>query len=192
MNFLTTASRFVSGLALLVALAGILLYSDRNQRSSSKSTTPVTGKTYKIGIAYFAPEEGNDLCIRGVIDGLREQGFVEGQNLTILKAHAQAEISNIPAIMQNFDSQALDLIVPLSTPCLTAACNIVKKTPITFVYVYDPIAAGAGKSSTDHLPNVTGVGSFPELAETFEVIRQLGPRRPERRHLVQQLRSELT
>ena len=78
-------------------------------------------------------------------------------------------------MMQNFDSQGLDLIVPMSTPCLTAACNVVKKTPMTFVYVYDPIAAGAGKSWTDHRPNVTGVGSFPEIGETFDVIQELVP-----------------
>ncbi len=136
---------------------------------------PGPGRIYRIGLAYFAPEEGADLCVQGVLDGLRDQGFLEGRNLVVLKAHAQAEISNIPAMLQNFDAQDLDLIIPLSTPCLAAACNVVKKKPVTFVYVYDPIAAGAGKSFTDHLPHVTGVGSFPELDETFAVIRQLVP-----------------
>ena len=63
----------------------------------------------------------------------------------------------------------------MTTPCLTGACSVVKKTPVVFTYVYDPIAAGAGKTPTDHLPNVTGVGSFPPVAETIDVIQQLVP-----------------
>jgi putative ABC transport system substrate-binding protein len=170
----TAARRFGIGAVMIGSLTALLLYSDRGHRPArAPSSTPT--KMYRIGIAYFAPEEGNDLCIQGLLAGLRSEGFVEGKNLEVLKSHAQAEIGNIPAMMQNFDSQGLDLIVPMSTPCLTAACNVVKKTPITFVYVYDPIAAGAGKSWTDHRPNVTGVGSFPEIGETFEVIQELVP-----------------
>jgi ABC-type uncharacterized transport system substrate-binding protein len=41
--------------------------------------------------------------------------------------------------------------------------------------VYDPIAAGAGKSRTDHLPHVTGVGSFPPVQDTVDTIQRLVP-----------------
>src|SRR5207245_2514720 len=69
----------------------------------------------------------------------------------------------------------LDLIIPMTTPCLTAACATVKDTPVVFTYVYDPIAAGAGASFTDHNPNVTGVGSFPPVEETVQMIQRLVP-----------------
>ena len=44
-----------------------------------------------------------------------------------------------------------------------------------FTYVYDPIAAGAGKSRTDHLPRVTGVGSLPPVEDTVDTIKRLVP-----------------
>jgi putative ABC transport system substrate-binding protein len=44
-----------------------------------------------------------------------------------------------------------------------------------FTYVYDPIAAGAGKSPTDHMPHVTGVGSFPPVQDTVDTIQRLVP-----------------
>jgi ABC-type uncharacterized transport system substrate-binding protein len=113
--------------------------------------------------------------MQGLLDGLRDLGFVEGKNLEVRKAHAQGEIANIPSVLQNYDNQDLDVIVPMTTPCLTAACSTVKKTPVVFTYVYDPIAAGAGTSFTDHLPNVTGVGSFPPVEETIDVIQRLVP-----------------
>src|SRR5439155_10365425 len=62
------------------------------------------------------------------------------------------------------------------TPCLTGACAVVKQTPVVFTYVYDPLAAGAGKSFTEHLPNVTGIGSFPPIADMVEMIRKLVPK----------------
>ncbi len=175
MSIKQLTSRLLLGSALIALTAGILLYSDRNQRRAASTGTASSGRTYQIGIVYFAPEEGADVCMKGLMDALAEQGFVEGRNLVVKRAHAQAEIANIPAILLNYDSQNLDLIVPLTTPCLAASCNMVKKTPVTFTYVYDPIAAGAGKSWTDHLPHVTGVGSFPPLEDTFAVLKQLVP-----------------
>jgi ABC-type uncharacterized transport system substrate-binding protein len=132
-------------------------------------------RTYRLGLAYFAPEEGADICMKGLLDGLAAAGIREGKNLEVLRAHAQSEISNIPSMLQNFEGQHLDLIVPLTTPCLSSACSTVKKTPVVFTYVYDPVAAGAGKTLADHLPNITGVGSFPPVPETIDLIQRLVP-----------------
>ncbi len=141
----------------------------------SARALPAPERTYRLGLASFAPEEGADICAKGLLDGLAVAGFREGKNLEVLRSHAQGEISNIPSMLQNFEGQRLDLIVPLTTPCLAAACSMVKKTPVVFTYVYDPVAAGAGKTLADHLPNLTGVGSFPPVAETIDLIQRLVP-----------------
>jgi len=149
-------------LASTVALAGCT------------TPAPVTSG-YKLGVVYFAPEEGNDLCLKGLFDGLKAEGIEEGKNLVVLKSHAQAEIANIPMLIQNYDSQDVNAIVTLTTPVLTAASTMAKKKPVIFTYVYDPIAAGAGKTRTDHHPNITGVGSFPPVEDTIDVIQKLIP-----------------
>ena len=159
---------------LTISIVGLLLLGRCGNRGEGPSRSS-SGPVYKVGVVYFAPEESADLCMKGLFDGLRELGFEEGKNLEVQKAHAQGEIINIPALMQNYDSQNMDLIVTLTTPCLTAACFSVRRTPVVFMYVYDPIAAGAGKSRTDHLPHVTGVGSFPPLEDTIDVIQELVP-----------------
>ena len=43
-----------------------------------KSSGPVM--EHKIGLVYFAPEEGADMCMKGLFDGLKEQGIEEGVN----------------------------------------------------------------------------------------------------------------
>ena len=133
------------------------------------------GRKFKIGLGFFAPEPGADMCMKGLFDGLKQRGFVDGQNLTVTKAHANGEIPNITSIMQNFDNSDVDVIVPMTTPCLTAACATVKHKPVVFTYVYDPIAAGAGKTMKDHQANVTGVGSFPPVEDTIKVMQELVP-----------------
>ena len=137
--------------------------------------TPQPGRLYKIGLAYFAPEAGNDACIQGIFDGLRELGFAEGKNLEVRRSHAQAEIVNISALLQNFDSSDVDVILPMSTPVISGACGLVKHKPVVFTYCSDPVAAGAGKSFTNHLPFVTGIGSFPPVQDMVDVIRQAMP-----------------
>jgi putative ABC transport system substrate-binding protein len=130
----------------------------------------------RIGLVYFAPEEGADLCMKGLFDGLKDQGLEKGRNLEVLSSHAQGEIENIPMLIQNYVSQGVDLIVTMTTPCLTAACSIARNSRVVFTYVYDPVAAGAGSSFTSHLPNITGVGSFPPVEATVDLIQKLVPK----------------
>ena len=130
---------------------------------------------HTIGLVYFAPEEGADTCMKGLFDGLKEQGIQEGVNLEVRKSHPHAEIANIPMLIQNYDSSDVDVIVTMTTPVLTAAAFAARTKPVVFTYVYDPIAAGAGKSRTDHLPHVTGVSSFPPVQDTVDTIQKLVP-----------------
>jgi ABC-type uncharacterized transport system substrate-binding protein len=137
----------------------------------------VADRQYRMGLAYFAPEQGAETAMRGLFEGLSSLGYVESRNLEVRRAHAQGEIANIPVILQNFDGQAdLDLIMTMTTPCLAGACAIVRNRPLVFMYVFDPIAAGAGRSATDHLPGVTGVGSFPPIEETESLLREMFPK----------------
>ena len=63
----------------------------------------------------------------------------------------------------------------MSTPVISASCGMVKRKPVVFTYCSDPVAAGAGKSFTDHLPGVTGIGSFPPVADMVEFIHRIMP-----------------
>jgi ABC-type uncharacterized transport system substrate-binding protein len=166
--------RLLLGFSLILTASAVLLLSDTSgRRDPERGVTPA--RTFRIGLAYFAPDPGAESCMRGLFDGLRVFGFVEGRNLEVVRVHAQGEIANIPPMLQALDAQRLDLIVPMTTPCLTGACAVVKNSPLVFTYVYDPVAAGAGKSFTEHLPNITGIGSFPPVADTVAMIRKLVP-----------------
>lgn len=133
------------------------------------------GRAYTIGFASFAPEPSLDACQRGVLEGLKEFGFAEGENLTVRRTHAQGEMINIPQMIQNMDATEVQAIVTFSTPVLQTALSMAKRKPVVFTYVTDPLAAGAGKSYEDHLPHLTGIGSLPPIDDTVRIIRRTLP-----------------
>ena len=170
------------GLGLIALFSAILLLSDLGHRKTASAYSPGTSsqshtnrRTVKAAIVYFARSVGTDLCVQGLIDGLKSSGFEEGKNLEVRLADAQGEMMNIPAILQNYDSSDVDLIMTISTPCLAGACNNVRHKPVVFTCVSDPIAAGAGTSKKDHLPFVTGVGSFPPVSHSLDLMQKLVP-----------------
>ena len=180
-----TLKRLALGISLIGLAAAVLLVFDWQHRRpvirgsapafSGKLLRPEAGRTYRIGIAYYAPEQGCETAAKGLLEGLREFGYIEGRNLVVRRVSAQAEMAAIPSVIQALDNSDVDVIVPFTTPVLIAAARLAKHKPVVFTYVTDPIAAGIGKSWTNHLPNVTGVGSFPPLAETLDFMRRLIP-----------------
>ena len=164
-------NRFVIGW-IMVGVMGLLL---AGCKSENPQTQTADSRVYKVAFASFGPDAAADNAITGYLDALNDEGFKEGQNLQVLRKHGFGEIGQLPQIMQSLEAQNLDLIVPMSTPGLAAAFGTIKKTPMVFVYTYDPIGAGAGKDFNDHLPLVTGVESFPPIEETMNVIRELVP-----------------
>jgi putative tryptophan/tyrosine transport system substrate-binding protein len=175
----TALKRLAMGFGLIALFSAILLLSDLGHRrtasASARSQAGANGRRVTAAIVYYARSVGTDLCVQGLIDGLRASGFEEGKNLEVRRADAQGEMMNIPAILQNYDSSDVDLIMTISTPCLSGACNNVKHKPVVFTCVSDPIAAGAGKSHADHLPFVTGVGSFPPVSHVLDMMQKLVP-----------------
>jgi ABC-type uncharacterized transport system substrate-binding protein len=175
---------FFRGIAALFIVSAILLISDlqnRNRKSIVRRTVDpgqseaVAGRKYSMGLCYFAPEASHDELLSGLWLRLKELGFVRDSNLLVKESHSNAEIGNIAPILLNMDNQNLDLIMVTSTPCVTASLATIEKHRIAFTYCSDPIAAGAGKSYTDHLPGITGIGSYPPVEKTIQFILETVP-----------------
>jgi len=179
------AKKIANCIIALVITGGILLISDLQNRTGreegdTRFTTnaeyhAVPGRTYKIGMTYFGPDATFEMAMQGVWDGLKDLGFVKDSNLIVIAQHANGEIGNLQPIHLNMDNLDLDLILVTSTPGISAAVATVKKHLVVFTMTYTPLEAGAGKSYTDHLPNMTGVGSFPPVEKTFDFIREVFP-----------------
>ncbi|MEI7435952.1 MAG: ABC transporter substrate-binding protein [bacterium] len=163
------------GMVLAIGVAVMLVIGASGCGRKSAAVKNGGERVYRVAFASFGPDEAADKAIEGYIDGLRAEGFVAGRNLEVIQRHAAGEIATLPLLMQALENDGVDLIVPMTTPGVAAACAKIKRTPIVFVYTYDPIAAGAGTDFNHHLPNVTGVASFPPISKTMAAIRELVP-----------------
>jgi ABC-type uncharacterized transport system substrate-binding protein len=81
----------------------------------------------------------------------------------------------LSALVDAAITEGTDLLMTLSTPTLQAAIARGRGKPIVFTFCASGIAAGAGTSDTDHLPNVTGVPSASPYAELLGLARESIP-----------------
>lgn len=134
----------------------------------------------KVGVVQFALEPNVEICKTGILGALKSEGYVPGKNIEIIYKNAQADFSNINSIMQDLIRRDVDIIVPLSTPCVQSAVQNVggrKKPVVCFTYIYDPYKIGAATSPTEHLRNMTGVSCFPPVEKMLDLIKEVFPNR---------------
>ncbi len=165
--------RLTMGLALIALLSSILLVSDlTHRRTASAANAGAGARKFKAAIVYYAHSVSNEYCVNGLLDGLKANGLEEGKNLEIVRADAQGEMINIPAILQNYDSSDVDLIMTISTPCLAGACSNVKVSHmLEFMQKLVP-----GLRAVGTMYNPAEANSVKEQAVAREVFQKRGIR----------------
>jgi putative ABC transport system substrate-binding protein len=113
----------------------------------------------------------------GLIDELKNNGFIVGENLKIIEQDAQGNVSIATQIAKRFVSLKPDAIVAISTPSAQTVVNAAKdsKIPIIISSVTDPVAAGIVKDITVAQENITGAIDAPAIKEEIELIKAIMP-----------------
>jgi len=132
---------------------------------------------YVIGISQFAQHGSLDNCREGFIEGLRQEGIVEGINLTLDYQNAEADTSIVNQIAQMFVSMKADMICAIATPSAQSAYNAAKETdiPTIFTAVTDPVAAGLASEDGTPVGEVTGTSDKLPVEAQLKMIREILP-----------------
>ncbi|WP_028321801.1 ABC transporter substrate-binding protein [Desulfatiglans anilini] len=141
----------------------------------ARPAAPEPGRSYHIGLSHFVPAPIFDMAIKGFKDGMRDLGFVEGDNLILSVQHANGDMSFLNQTTADLLLQRPDVLVVMTTACLSSAIAQTEDTNIVFGIVSAPLEGGAGKSFDDHLPNVTGIVQLMPAEELFVWARRLFP-----------------
>lgn len=142
--------------------------------------TPGTEKpkvTYTIGVNQFAEHGSLDNCVDGMLEGLAAEGIVEGQNLTVVRENANADMGTATQIAQAFATQKVDLMVGIATPSAQASYNVAKDANIPVVYnaITDPVAANLANADGTNPGEVTGVSDALPVEAQLKMIREIMP-----------------
>jgi putative ABC transport system substrate-binding protein len=131
-------------------------------------------------IGYLSPATLDDYTkpqIGAFRQGLKENGFVEDRDFTILFRWADGDYARLPALTTELVSQNVSVIFASSLPSALAAKQATSSIPIVFVMGADPVKLGVVASLNRPGGNVTGMYQYYGAlgGKRLELIRELVP-----------------
>jgi putative ABC transport system substrate-binding protein len=140
-------------------------------RPGPRANGPLT-----LGVLQFQRARPPDACREGFVAGLAQGGFGARQGVRLLQRCADGSMATAHARVEELLRQPLRLLVAVGTPALQACLQQAPPTlPVVFCYCSNPWGAGAGRTFSDHRPNVTGTVSTNPVAEQLRLALQLQP-----------------
>jgi putative ABC transport system substrate-binding protein len=130
-------------------------------------------------IGYLSGREANYKIEAAFHRGLKEAGFVEGQNVRIEYRWAQGQYDRLPALVAELLRRPVDVLVTTGgTLSALAAKEATTSIPIVFVTGSDPVKFGLVASLNRPGSNATGVSFLINVltAKQFELLHEMVPR----------------
>jgi ABC-type uncharacterized transport system substrate-binding protein len=171
---LNSLRRIALGFAVVAAASAILLVSDLQHRERAARRMAAKHRWKIYFVQYNDVIDVKD-AERGVLDGLRESGLEDGRDYEAKILNAQGDMTTVSALIDASVTGGADMLITFSTPTLQAALRRAQNIPVVYNYVSSGLKAGAGKSNTDHAPNVTGVSLLPANDEALSLLKTYFP-----------------
>jgi putative ABC transport system substrate-binding protein len=135
-----------------------------------------SGKVPRIG--YLSLASRADLREEAFMHGLRDLGWVDGQNISIEYRWAAGNVDRLPALAEELVRLKVALIVAGGTPVIQAAKDATSTIPIVMPSAADPVGTGLVASLARPGGNITGMSAImPELAgKRLELLREIVPK----------------
>src|SRR5574342_152765 len=110
-------------------------------------------------------------------EGLRDLGYVEGQNIVIEYRWAEGKYDRLPALIAELIAQKVDVILTAGTPATLAVKKATASVPLVMIAVGDPVGTGIVPSLSRPGGNITGLTSIStEMdAKRLELLKEVAP-----------------
>jgi putative ABC transport system substrate-binding protein len=136
-----------------------------------------TGKVHRIGFLGISTASNYAPRIAALRQGLRDLGYIEGQNIVFEYRWAEGNSDRYHALITDLVRLKVDVIVTGSTATIRAAKEVTKTIPIVMAGGSAPLEAGLVPSLARPGGNITGVtSSNVELGgKRLELLREVAP-----------------
>jgi putative tryptophan/tyrosine transport system substrate-binding protein len=134
-----------------------------------------------IGSLHAAPDKGTEHFMDAFREGLKEAGYVEGQNVKIEYRWADGAYDRLPSLTNDLLGLRVNVLVPFGTSAIRVAkvvhASSAAEIPIVFAAGNDPVADGIVASLNRPGGNITGITSIAsELgSKRLGLLRELLP-----------------
>jgi putative ABC transport system substrate-binding protein len=128
-----------------------------------------------VAITQIVEHPALDAVYQGIKDQLAEQGYKEGENLTILHESAQGNAAIASQIARKFVGENPDVIVAIATPSAQTVAAATKNIPVVFSAVTDPVGAKLVRSLEAPGGNITGVSDMLPIEKHIDLLQRVMP-----------------
>jgi putative ABC transport system substrate-binding protein len=162
--------RFAARLMILVLAVGVLL-------TALAIAMQHPGKRPQVGYLIAARSSDSPRIHEAFREGLRDYGYVDGQNVIIVVRDADGNADRLAALLVELVQQDVDVIFAGSTPATEAAKAGAPTIPIVFAGVSDPVGSGLVRDLARPEGNITGLSLLtPELTtKRLELLKEAVP-----------------
>jgi len=136
------------------------------------------GKVYRIGYLTSGSPTNDPRLIEAFRQGLRELGWVEGQNIATEHRFAEGRFERLPDLAAELARPQVDIIVAVTTHAAAAAKNATGTIPIVGIALADPVGQGLIASLARPGGNVTGLSYSVDLklfGKQLELLKEIVP-----------------
>lgn len=137
------------------------------------------GKAKRVGLVFYSTSAPRTHLERAFLDGMRDQGYVEGKNLVIERLYAEGDSGRLREGAAALAALKLDAIVTTCSPSTRATkeATAASGTPVLMASVSDPVGQGLVKSLAHPGGNVSGRASQHEetLPKMLELLTGMAP-----------------
>lgn len=172
MKRLSKLSVILLSIFLLTILGGC---TGGSENSGDKTPDQSGSSKVTVGIIKYMDHIALDSAHQGFIAALKDNGYVEGQNLTVDLQNAQGDQSNLATISDRFVSNKVDLILAIATPAAQSVAGKTKDIPILGTAITDYEVAKLVDSATAPGGNVTGTNDMNPIKEQIDLLIKLVP-----------------
>src|SRR5947208_3507525 len=134
-------------------------------------------KVPRIGYLGATSASSESLRHEAFRQGLREVGYIEGQNITIEYRYAEGKLDRLPALAAELVALKVDVIVTGGPQATRPAKKATATIPIVMAFDSDPVGNGFVASLARPGGNVTGLSALsPEISgKQLELLKEIVP-----------------
>lgn len=160
------------GLSILSAVALLTLSACGNE----KKTDGEKNDDHKtIGVLQPVEHGSLDAAFEGFKEGLADEGFKEGDNLTITYSNAQNDQAQLKSMSEKLVRGKPDLLLGIATPAAQSLLNETTDIPIVVTAVTDLVSAKLVKSDEKPGGNVTGTTDIVPIEDQIALLLSIVP-----------------
>lgn len=188
---MTMTKKITAALAAMAMLFSAAACGETTQQNASNggdtATTPSSETTplaqpaeapeggYKIGTIQLMTHVALDQSYEGFVQYFADQGYVNGENITITYQNGQGETTNLSTIADQYIGDNVDLIFAIATPSAQAAAGKTSTIPIIGTAITDFAEAGLVDSNENPGTNVSGTTDMNPIKEQIDLLLELYP-----------------